>query len=81
MLIDILEEFDFIKALIKEILVVLYNFNTNIHTRMQIMSLNCFTECRRSQILGDMIAASYYRVQNNVEILVLLKASSEQQKP
>jgi hypothetical protein len=62
MLIDILEKFDLIKALIKEILVVLYNFNTNIDTCVQIMSLYSFTKCSRSQILGDMIAASYYRI-------------------
>jgi hypothetical protein len=55
--------FDLIKALIKEILVVLYNFNTNINTCVQIMSLYSFPKCSRSQIIhGDIIAAGYYKI-------------------
>lgn len=79
MLIDILKKLDLIKALVKEVFVVFYNLNTNIHACVQVMSLYSFAKCSRSKILGDMIAPSYYGIQNNMEILVLLKTSSEQQ--
>nr|AFK48800.1 unknown [Lotus japonicus] len=58
MLIDILEKLDLIKALVEEVFVVLYNFNTNIHACMQVMSLYSFAKCSRSRILSDMIAPS-----------------------
>ena len=62
MLIDIIEKLDLIKALIKKVFVVLYNFNTNMHASMQVMSLYGFAKCSRSKILSDMISPSYHRI-------------------
>lgn len=62
MLVHILEQLNFIKALIKEILVVFYNFHTYIHASVQIMCLDSFAECSRSKILSDMITAGNNRV-------------------
>lgn len=45
MFVHILEKLYFIKALIKKILVVLYDFHTNIHASVQVMCLNSFAEC------------------------------------
>lgn len=59
-LIDILEKLYLIKALIKKILVVLYDLYTNIHASMQVMCLNSFAECSRSKILSNMIPTSYH---------------------
>lgn len=45
MFIYILEQLYFIKALIKKILVILYNFHTYIHASVQVMCLYSFAEC------------------------------------
>lgn len=81
MLVDILEKLYLIEALIKKIFVVLNNFHTNIHACVKVMCLYSFAKRSWSQILSNMITPSYDRIQNNVEILVLLKASSVRQKP
>ena len=45
MLVNILQELDLIKALIEKIFVIFYNFNTYIHSCVQIMCLDGFAEC------------------------------------
>lgn len=62
MLVDILEKLYLIKALVKKILVVFYDFHTNIHARMQVMCLYSFAKSSRSKILCNMIATSYNRI-------------------
>ncbi len=47
-LIDVLEKLDLIKALVKEVLVILYDFHAYIHSCMQVMCLYCFAEGSRS---------------------------------
>lgn len=42
--VDIFQKLDFIKALIKKIFIVLYDFHTYIHSGVQVMCLNSFAE-------------------------------------
>lgn len=56
MLVDILEKLYFIKALVKEIFIVLYDLYTNIHASVKIVSLDSFTKCSRSKILSNLIS-------------------------
>ena len=44
MLVDILEKFDLIKALIKKVFVVLYDLYTNINAGVEVMCLYCFAK-------------------------------------
>lgn len=74
-LIDIFQKLYLIKALIKKILIIFYNLHAYIHSCMEIMSLYCFTERSRSQILGHMIPTSYNSINDDREIFVFLKSS------
>lgn len=44
MLVDILEKFDFIKALVKKVFVVLYDLYTDINAGVEVMCLYCFAK-------------------------------------
>lgn len=75
MLIDIFQKLYLIKALIKKILIIFYDLHAYIHSCVEIMSLYCFTERSRSQILGHMIPTSYNSINDDREIFVFLKSS------
>lgn len=44
MLVDILEKFDLIKALVKKVFVVLYDLYTDINACVEVMCLYCFAK-------------------------------------